>query len=359
MKKIREKRKKEIRSLIISLKLFFVFLCILLMSGCIRSCMNDNEHIQFYEPCIYIMNADGSDLKILIKDKWVYNIQFIPNTTKILYTWNSYLYIINYNNNEINIINDTLQVGSTRVSANGEKILFYRGNNGYGDLYICNIDGTNVQQLTNSPQTIENYQSFSYDAEKIVYVAKTEDKTKNYTICTLNINKNEVDTLITSVNCMLTHPIFSPDGEKIYYIHEYNTYYHFSRLYGINKDGTNIQEFDDDYVSWNSPLYITTNGDKILYKSDSLHIVNSDHTGNLALVKCNGYSLSSDGTEIAYSKYSISYSSIYKINSDGSENKLLFFNLAHSYPVFSPSEDKIVFTGYYQINETKINYLTN
>jgi hypothetical protein len=44
---------------------------------------------------------------------------------------------------------------------------------------------------------------------------------------------------------------------------------------------------------------------------------------------------------------------------DGSENKLLFFDLAHSGPVFSPSEDKIAFTGYYQINETKSNFLTN
>lgn len=307
-----------------------------------------------------MIDADGSNPKILIKDKWVRNVQFIPNTTEILYTWDSYLYTIDYNTSEINLISDTFQVSSARVSPNGEKILFCRKNNGYGDLYICDMDGTNVQQLTNSPQTKKCYASFSSDAEKIIYVAETESETTNYAICILNINTNEIDTLITSMNYVLTHPIFSPDGGKIYYIHKYS--YLFSRLYEMNKDGTNIQKFDDKYVSWNSPLYITPNGDKILYKSDSLRIVNSDHTGNLALVYCNnGYSLSPDGTEIAYSNsiYSGVSSSIYKINSDGSGNELLFYDLAGSSPVFSPSGNKIAFTGYYQINETKSNFLTN
>lgn len=336
-------------------KYLFLFLLLILFNGCA-----DNERIPFYNPCLYMIDADGSNPKILIKDKWVCDVQFIPNTTKILYTLDSYLYTIDYNNNEINLISDTFQVSSVRVSPNGEKILFCRKNNGYGDLYICNMNGTNVQQLTNSPQTEKYYQSFSNDGEKIVYVAVTKNKTVNYAICILNINNNEIDTLITSMNHTLAHPIFSPNGEKIYYIHKYS--YLFSRLYEMNKDGTNIQKFDDNYVSWNSPLYITPNGDKILYKSDSLRIVNSDHTGNLALVYCNkGYSLSPDGTEIVYSSsiYSGVSSSIYKINSDGSGNKLLFYELAGYSPVFSPSGNKIAFTGYYQINETKGNFLTN
>lgn len=323
----------------------------LVLTGC-----DENVYIPYYKDCMYVVDKDGSNLNILLKET-VYIMRLIPNTNKILYiTSDSLLCTIDYETEKIDTI-FTNHMTYTIISKNGEKLVFKKEVNGNYELFMSNVDGTNVIQLTDLPGIEKDYYSFSFDSEKIVFISEKKDSKTFYTLCVLDLLSNEITTLLTTEDYMLTYPIFSPDGEKIYYIQEHNNTYHFSSLHVMDKNGTHLYEFGDDYVTWRKPLYITPDGEKIVYLSyDSLRIVNNDDSENVGIVKCDGYTLSNDGMKIAYSRSS---GSIYIINLDGSGNRRIFSYLADSNPIFLLHGEKLAFEGHYEINNAKDNLITN
>jgi len=323
------------------------------LTGC-----DDSLDIPYYASCIYVINTDGSNLKILPIHPG-YKFKFIPNTTKILYTdKDSSLCTINYETHEI----DTLVIDNVEYpqpSMDGTIAIFKKQIRDCSEIFKCNIDGTDIEQLTNLPGSTKDYYSFSFDSEKIVFVVEKEESKTTYSLCMLDLLSQELTTLLTTEK-RLSFPIFSPDGEKIYYIRVYSDTYNFARLHVMNIDGTHLHQFNDDYVLWNGPLYITADGEKIVYDSwDSLRVVNTDDSENIGITKCINYALSKSGNDIVYIQGSSGYNTIYLINLDGSGNSKIFSDLASTYTIFLHSDEKLAFTGKHELNKESKNYITN
>lgn len=338
-------------------KLSTIIVSLIILSLLILGCDDRLYDYPYYEPCIYFMNPDGSNIHMALENETVFIGNPIPGTTKFLLLKDFKLYSIDYTNDELSLIIDTLDILTPRVSPNGQKITFMSEKENQSDLYICNIDGTKLIQLTNTLEVNEFYQSFSYSSESIVYVVEMENRLYKYHICKMNLQSGEIDTLISSTDFQLLQPKFSPDDEFIYYLKEYDTIYNHYHLYVMDKNGSHIQGFEDGFLSWTSQYYISPDNSKIVYKSDSLRSMNSDGTDNNAIVNCISFCPSSDFTKIAYNNYNAEYDDIFTINIDGSEKEKIFSKLASSGPRFSYYDDIIAFKGYYETNRLK-NYFT-
>lgn len=113
---------------------------------------------------------------------------------------------------------------TTFPGSNG-KIVFSRflgARNIYGeqDLYIMNANGTGLKVLP-AADRCNSYPSFSADGRKITFVGLGYNSKvgvlDNSTIYVMNINGTDVRQL-TSWTGLLTTPSFSPDGSKIVFV---------------------------------------------------------------------------------------------------------------------------------------------
>lgn len=124
-------------------------------------------------------------------------------------------------------------------SPDGKWIVFGKDN----DLYKIRPDGTGLVQLTNTPDTLEDFASWSYDGKMITYVVRElTGKGRSLVVADSDLKNRRV--LVTGEDRM-GRPRFSPYGNIILYAstkgntpYVTGTDYHNTDIWRINIDGT-------------------------------------------------------------------------------------------------------------------------
>jgi len=292
---------------------------------------------------IFIMDDDGNNVTHLIDD-CPENVQFTPDGTKIILNrWS--IWTINIDGTECKPIMDSLSVLSELPSIYSDslgytKIIFsaYRDEKSPSDVYIMDIDGTNLQNLTNTPDVQEGYPNFSFDGSKIVYTTRQDSINSIFIMDANGANKSEVISNSTKYY-LYSYPIFNSNGDTIFY-----KYTGLPRgLYSINVDGTNSTLLYAGYVGYTFPS-ISADGNKIVfYVSNDIFIMNGDGTDITRLAEGGSPMISSNGEKIVFGGVKI-------MNSDGSE----LTKLEHGgHPRFSNNKYKDNYKIVY-ISERKI-----
>ena len=188
------------------------------------------------------------------------------------------------------------------------KIVFVSARDGNGEIYACNIDGSNITRLTNHPD---------YDDQ----------------------------------------PVWSPDGTHIAFVSNRDGYYN---LYIMNADGSNILQrtFSVDPNGWIAGLTWAPDGTKITYSESIIYFEEEDFstTSSIYVVSATSGSpilllnygddpaWSPDGTKIALRDLN----DIYTINPDGTGLTPLtvgintgYYNFSFGYPSWSPNGAKL------------------
>ncbi len=212
---------------------------------------------------IYLVNADGSDFKVLdqhpardFMPSWspegesliftsvrdgnhqIYQLSLVNNTTNRLITsahedtdghfspagdrvvfssnrsGNSDLYLFDLNTGKTASLTNTPEYEYTpRWSPDGSKILFKRANEEFGasDLYLIDISALNVEQITSGNQG-EFHQNWSPDGAHICYVLVREG---TFELHVMNIKTRKSEVLVRKEGFQIFYPNWSPDGESI------------------------------------------------------------------------------------------------------------------------------------------------
>ncbi len=202
---------------------------------------------------IYIVNIDGTSLKMLTDYKYNYSPNWFPDGKKVAFVRNLYptddgnVYIMNSDGtNIVKLTNESkLEVNDVSVSPDGTKILYDLGQ----DIYCINVDGTNNVKLTNKIDNLSfSDPNWSPDGKQIIFSSHLDNPngTINTSLIVMNLdgtNKFEMAKFSKSSNSngsiTINNPSFSPSGEKIIfqtYDDEYSTI-----LCVINADGTNLK----------------------------------------------------------------------------------------------------------------------
>jgi len=126
----------------------------------------DMEKIFFVYGGLVICNSDGTDIELIVSS----NLSYSPISTANEYViFADYYDIFAYNYFTGVMLN--LGNGKTPyISPNGTKVTFYDD-----DLYVMDIDGTNRTKIAN---TSNDYPSFSFDGEQIVFFGEINHSSK-------------------------------------------------------------------------------------------------------------------------------------------------------------------------------------
>ena len=242
-------------------------------------------------------------------------------------------------------------------------IAFSSKRSGNYDIYIMDIKGKNLQNLTNSP-THEFQPTFSPDGQRMAYVSSRHDGYLEIYVMNLS---TKVSHRLTNHPKHDANPAWSPDGRWIAFDSNRTGRYH---IYKIEPDGENLQQlthegWDNYNAAWSPDSQFIAFGS---FRS-GIYIMDADGENPRRLPnqprRGQVPSWSPDGKQIAFSDMTLEAKrdillmpdrNIYTVNVDGSDLRQRTRHPADDLaPVWSPDGKSIV---YYSVwNEKSDIYL--
>ncbi len=256
-------------------------------------------------------------------------------------------------NNEIYVMNETNVTRLTYNASsdinpewhpNGSKIAFSSNRDGDYEIYVMDADGTNITQLTNNTDGIEDgSQCWSPDGSKIAFCS---DRDGNYEIYVMDADGTNVTRLTYNDTTQERTPHWSPDGSKIAFSSNRDIFWN---IYVMNADGTDQEQLT--YTNANNvPGEWSPDGSKLLFFSDrngdlDIYVMDADGTNVTQLTSTHNtvyYDFSPawalGGEKIVFvSGRFVSDFEIYMMDADGTNLTQLTANFADEYdPVWAP-----------------------
>lgn len=208
-------------------------------------------------------------------------------------------------------------------------IAFSSKRSGNYDIYIMDIKGKNLQNLTNSP-THEFKPAFSPDGQQMAYVSSRHDGYLEIYVMNL---RTKVSYRLTNHPRHDDNPVWSPDGRWIAFDSNREATYH---IYKIQPDGENLQQLTHGVVDRNYNAAWSPDSQSIAFASSraapGIYIMDADggNPRRLPNQPQRGHmpSWSPDGKQIAFSDTMLGGhrdpllgggQDIYTLNVDGSQ----------------------------------------
>ena len=343
---------------------------LLIMTACNN---NDFTHISEYQDAIYIMDTEGNNKQKVIDVAGCSNVQFIPNSDKLLYMINrtdgsnmGSLYTVNTDGSEITQISGELKIRRDlpSISDDGLKIVFWvlddSRDSAIYDLYLTDPLGIEITNLTQTEDESEKDASFiNYqDQEYLLFVTYFNENDLNYsTISKMNIDTFEVDTLyVEEINeeWGFKHPLYCQLYDKLFVVFGQIGTFASSHLYSYDSLYNGNPTLIPTEV-YGYKMDISLDFHKLIFQS--YDITTYDILQNEVNLLADGYKFNTYHDKVIYCTNSQSNNgNIYSIKLDGSNNTLLSED--GFYPRFSKDGSQIVYIGRYVTNPQR-NLITN
>lgn len=302
----------------------------------VRNASGAVEQLDGSDPVIkagesYFINL-SEDLPLNYDGAYV-TVGTVPSETKIAFISNrngmNEIFTMNAGGtSQTKISNHQTAVYSPAVSPDGLKIAYVLESGVNYDIYIMNIDGTGVRQLTSDGRS--SWPAWSADGTKLAY---SKSQSSIWTMNADGTGQAEISVTLPGSMYGLTQPCWSPDGSKIAVTGTYSTS---SNIYYIDVAAAKLNQLSYNTGMNMGPCW-SPDGTKIVYGSDresgidgsTFRIYTVDMSGNNSPALTAGgtskhtlkYSWSADGTKILFSESRTGdngYFQVYIMNADGS-----------------------------------------
>ena len=204
---------------------------------------------------IYLINSDGSNIQQIYTGIGVIgDLQLSPDNTQLAFTDNygrgiSNVYVLDFVSGHAWFLvpDDTSEkVWGPRWVSN-DKLVFIKidGMNSsafQSNLYLANVDGTQLQQLTDRPPRTRVYNvSVSPDGRQLLFVEFLLDSNVT-TAYRMNIDGTELTELITFPEVNRVDVSWSPTGDQVFFYPVSMATSQYTPVYTARADGSGIKE---------------------------------------------------------------------------------------------------------------------
>ena len=221
---------------------------------------------------LYIMNIDGSNLeRLTYTPSLEFKCSWSPDGRRIVY--DSYniddgLIVMNDDGDRKLLLHSnrsSLASVYAEWSPLGNKITFVKLNpNDWGnmDIFVIDVDGGNVTQLTDTDNGTEWVPTWSPDGAKIVYDFTPEGREGDIYVMDADGTDSE---RLTTDPANDTGPVWSPDGAQIVFV---STRDGDADIYIMDADGSNLQQLTFNRGANDVDPAWSPDGTKIVFASD-------------------------------------------------------------------------------------------
>ena len=192
-------------------------------------------------------------------------------------------------------------VSQTPLSGFPQQIVFTSYRDGNAEIYKVILDGTIPTNLTNNPAS-DSSPSPSPDGKKIAFISNRDDN--DLEIYVMNADGSQ-QTRLTNTPGEDAYPHWSPDSQRIVFSSMQDGNFH---IWVMNADGRNLTRLTQDNDPHLYPVWLL-------------------------------------GGDIAFTRIQVDGNVIYRMNSDGSNQRLIEFLPSNVQAVWSPDETKIAFSA--------------
>jgi Tol biopolymer transport system component len=254
-------------------------------------------------------------------------------------------------------------VDMTPINANGEVLFISRRipNSADWQMFLMNANGTNQRLISNSIVGCTN-PILSYNGKKVLFTSCDSNFYCNLYVIGID-GLNQI--LLSRGKQFCGNPSWSSDDSRVVFVKNDNSVGGTNDIYTIKADGSNEIKLTNQNDNF-SPQYSPDNT-SIYYSSfnsnySSIYKMNNNGTNKQLLSPqnksfCNP-KVSPNGEKIALTSIDWNGSQIFVMNADGSNLKQLTFTVSSKYfdtgyprdgnenPVWSPSNDKLAYVSY-------------
>lgn len=285
---------------------------------------------------LYLMDADGNNQIRLTRDNAVDstaawspdgNLIAFASNRDTGYPYNPYnmdIYVMNADGSNLRrIVDDPEYDVGPQWSPDGSKILFMTGRNGNFDVYITNADGTEQKNLTADYDGSDGAPVWSIDGHNIAFSRKIEGKDHLFVMDSDGANLKRV----THNSANNGSAGWSPDGSKLIFQTDQDGNW---EIYTISVDGE-LDQLTDDAADDIAPDW-SPDGNRIVFSSNRngkqhIYVMNADGSSPAQITNSPAEDTepawAPDGKRIAFTSLRDGNQEIYVMNADGSNPRRL------------------------------------
>jgi Tol biopolymer transport system component len=223
---------------------------------------------------IYVMNADGSEQRLLISNQWALDSMpaWSPDGAQIAFASRDRgkdfeISVISVAENLQGITGEAVKLTNNDFddihptwSPDGSQIAFCSKRDIYNDIYVIDVDGTGEYQLTET-QSNDKDPAWSLDGTLIAFVSNRDNDNETFVMKPDGSNQRA----LTDNDSNEWSPAWSPDGNQIAFISDRNGQ---QDLYLMASDGSNARRLTGDSYPWNDDPAWSPDGNLIAFRSN-------------------------------------------------------------------------------------------
>jgi Tol biopolymer transport system component len=240
-------------------------------------------------PGLYVMDITGENIQPVITEfRVVGHPDYSPDGSQIAF-WSHdqggpYIYVVNADGSGLTQVTD-FSSAVPHWSPDGGRLMFNSDHddepNDVPDLYAMNLDGSNLVEIVDQPETADFNGRWSPDGSRVLFVS---DRTGNYELFVVNVDGSN-PTQLTNDPGGDIHGRWSPDGSKIAFVSDRDGDKDIYVMSGA--DGSNVVNLTDD-THHNLEFDWSPDGTRLVYSSNrqgqvDLYMINADGTNEVQL----------------------------------------------------------------------------